>query len=205
MPPLAGWTLWITGFVGKSPAFDKVMSLIVSDFFIFVIISLILLILWTGARDLVKREYDQRTVINAAVAIGISTLVVRIINIHHFWPRPFFDTLPDTAIQEAARRAADIVFYQTHDPSFPSNAATVAFAVATAVWLSNRKAGAVIFILSAVWTFARFYAGIHFFVDLAAGALLGILTAVILCKFFIPRSEPIPTWGLRVARFLYIA
>ncbi len=205
MPPLAGWTLWITGFVGKVPVFDNVMSLIVSDFFIPIIICLVLLFLWAGTSDLVRREYNQRIVINAAIAIGISTLVVRVVNIHHFWPRPFFDTLPNAAIQEAASRAADIVFYHTHDPSFPSNATTVAFAAATAVWLGNRKAGAIVFILASLWTFARFYAGIHFFIDIVAGALLGVLTAIMLCKIFMPRTEPIPTIFLNAARALYIA
>lgn len=205
MPPLAGWTLWITGFVDKVPFIDNIMSLLVSDFFIPVIICLILLFLWAGASDLTKREINQRIVINAAIAIGISTLVVRVINIHHFWPRPFSVELPNADIQEAAYHAADIVFYHTHDPSFPSNAATVAFAAATAVWLGNRKVGAIVFFLATLWTFARFYAGIHFFIDLAIGAILGALTAIMLCKIFIPRTEPIPTIFLHVVRALYIA
>lgn len=205
MPPLAGWTLWITGFVGKVPAIDNVMSLLVSDFFIPVLICLILLLLWAWSPDRTKREHNQKTVMNAAVAIGISTLAIRVINMHDFWPRPFSNQLPNTAIYEAASRAADMVFYQTHDPSFPSNAAAVAFAAATAVWLSNRKAGAILYVLAILWAFARFYAGIHFFVDLATGAFIGALTAYMLCKYFMPRTEPLPTIALHIARALYIA
>ena len=205
MPPLAGWTLWITGFVGKVPILDDVMSLAVSDFLIPVIICLILLLLWAWSPDRNQREHNQRSVMNAAVAIGISTLVVRVVNIHHFWPRPFSETLPNAEIQEAASQAADIIFYQTHDPSFPSNAATVAFAAATAVFMGNRKAGIIMYVLAFLWTFARFYGGIHFFVDLASGALIGIITAVMLCKLFMPRTEPLPTFALHVARALYIA
>lgn len=203
MPLLAGWTLWITGFVGKVPAFDHVMSLMVSDFFIPVAMCLILLGLWIGHHDAFGRERLQRTIINASVSIGISTLVVRIINMHDFWPRPFL--VDNAAIRESATNAAQTVFYLPHDPTFPSNAATIAFATATAIWLGNRKAGAIFYILAFAWVFARFYAGIHFFVDIATGALIGIITSVLISKLFMPRTEPVVTVALRIARFLYIA
>jgi undecaprenyl-diphosphatase len=203
MPPLAGWTLWITGFVGKVPALDHVMSLLVSDFFILVVMTLMMLALWLGQPDRDRREQLQRTLMNASIAIGISTLVVRIINIHDFWPRPFL--VDDTAIRETATHAAQTIFYLPHDPTFPSNAATVAFAAATGIWLGNRKAGAVLYFLAFLWAFARFYAGIHFFVDVLAGALIGVITSLMISKVFIPRTEPIPTLALRLARLLYIA
>lgn len=204
MPPLAGWTLWMTGFVGKVYALDCVMSLLVSDFFIPILMCLIMLGLWAGYPDPTRREHFQRTVMNASVAIGISTLVVHIINcVHDFWLRPFL--VDDIAIRESATHAAEIVFYLPHDPTFPSNAATIAFAAATGVWLGNRKAGAVLYILAFLWAFARFYGGIHFFVDIAAGAIIGILTSLFISKVFMPRMEPFPTWALKMARFLYIA
>lgn len=204
MPPLAGWTLWITGFVGKVHPLDYVMSLLVSDFFIPVTICLIMLGLWAGHPDPTRREHLHRTVMNASVAIGISTLVVHIINnAHDFWPRPFL--VDDIVIRESATHAAQTVFYLPHDPTFPSNAATIAFAAATGVWLGNHKAGAVLYILAFIWAFARFYAGIHFFVDLAGGAVIGVLTSLFISKVFMPRTEPFPTLALRLARFLYIA
>lgn len=203
MPPLAGWTLWMTGFVGKVPALDHVMSLLVNDFFLMALICLIMLGLWLGHPDPARREHLQKAVMNAAVAIGISTLIVRVINVHHFWPRPFL--VDDQAVRESATRAAEIVFYLPHDPTFPSNAATIAFAAATSVWFGNRKAGAVLYVLAFLWTFARFYAGIHFFVDLATGAAIGIATAYLISKVFMPRTEPVPSLGLRLARWLYIA
>ena len=59
MPPLAGWTLWITGFVGKVSALDQLMSLLVSDFFIPVAVCLVLLGLWIFHHDPNRREYFQ--------------------------------------------------------------------------------------------------------------------------------------------------
>ncbi len=180
------------------------MSLLVSDFFIPVVMALIMLYLWLGHHDRARREHLQRTIMNASVAIGISTLTVRIINVHDFWPRPF-DLVADPAIQNSAYHAAETIFYRTHDPTFPSNAAAIAFALATGVWLGYRKAGVVLFILAFLWAFARFYAGIHFFVDLAVGAMIGVLTGLLISKLFMPRTEPLPTLALKLARFLYIA
>lgn len=204
MPPLSGWTVWITGFVGKAPALDEVMSLFASDFFIPVVICLIMLALWLGHPDRFKREHMQRTIMNAAVAIGISTLFVKLVNdFYNPWPRPFL--VDDPVIRDSARHAAQTVFYFAHDPSFPSNATTISFAAATGIWLGNRKAGTILYILATLWAFSRFYAGIHFFVDILAGAALGILTALYISKLFMPRVEPFPTWALKMWRFLYIA
>ncbi len=205
MPPLSGWTLWITGFVGKVPALDDVMSFLASDFFVPVAIALVLLALWVGHPDPFRRQQVQRLVMNASVAIGISTLVVRIINLHDYWPRPFSELLSDASIQASAYRAADIIFYHPHDPTFPSNAATVSFAAATGIFLGHRVAGSVMFLLAFLWVFARFYAGIHFAVDLAAGIMIGVVCSVMISKVFMPSTEPLPTWALRAARYVYIA
>ena len=204
MPPLADWTVWITGLVDKQPAFDRVMSLFASDFFIPVLICLIMLVLWLGHPDRFKREYLQKHVMNAAVAIGISTLIVNMINsFTNPWPRPFL--VDDPVISESAKHAAQTIFYLPHDPSFPSNATTVAFSAATAIWLGNRKAGFVLYILATLWAFARFYAGIHFFIDILAGFIISVLTGLFLSKVFMPRAEPWPTWALRMFRFFYLA
>jgi undecaprenyl-diphosphatase len=203
MPPLSGWTIWITGFVGRAPALDHVMRLLVSDFFTPVAMCLIMLALWVGHPDRARREHLQRAVMNASVGIGISTLIVRIINVHHFWPRPFL--VDDIAVRESAAHAAQAIFYLPPDPTFPSNAAAISFAAATGVWLGNRTAGAIIYVLAFLWVFARFYAGIHFFVDIAAGAMVGVLTTLLIAKVFMPRTEPAPSLFLRLARMLYIA
>jgi undecaprenyl-diphosphatase len=203
MPLLSGWTLWITGFVDKAPALDAIMRFFASDFFVPVAIALIMLGLWIGYSDPVRREIMQKAIINASVAIGISTLVVRIINIFEFWPRPFDVT--DPVLRDSALYAADTIFYRAHDPSFPSNAATISFAAATAIWLVNRKAGAILYFLAFLWVFARFYAGIHFAVDLMGGVMIGIITSLMISKVFMPRTEPVPSWGLKLGRFLYIA
>jgi undecaprenyl-diphosphatase len=180
------------------------MRLLANDYFIPVAICLIMLTLWLGQQDRIKREPLQRAIMNAAVSIGISTLVVTIINsFWDPWPRPFL--VDDPIIRESARHAAQTIFYFPTDPSFPSNGATIAFAAATGIWFGNRKAGVIAFVLATLWAVARFYAGIHFFIDVAGGAVVGILTALFICKIFMPRGEPIPTWAMKLLRLLYLA
>jgi membrane-associated phospholipid phosphatase len=204
MPPLSGWTLNVTGFVGKSAVLDDVMSFLVNDFFIPLLICLILLILWLGQQDLLKRDRHQRHVMNAAVAIGISALLVLIINAWvNPWPRPFL--VDNSVIRESARHAAETIFYFPHDPTFPSNGATIAFAAGTGIWFGNRTAGAIIYVLATLWAVARFYAGVHFFIDVASGAALGIFTSLFISKIFMPRIEPLPTWVMKLCRSLYLA
>jgi membrane-associated phospholipid phosphatase len=60
-------------------------------------------------------------------------------------------------------------------------------------------------VLATLWAVARFYAGIHFFIDVAGGAVIGILTALFISKVFMPRIEPLPTWTMKLCRFLYLA
>lgn len=204
MPPLSGWTIWITGFVGKVPALDRVMHLFVNDFFIPLTMFLIMLALWLGYSDRFKRERIQRTVMNTSVAIGIAALVVHIFNVFwNPWLRPFLSE--DSAVRDSARHAVQIVFYFAHDPSFPCKPAAVGFAAATGIWMGNRKAGFLLYVLASLWAFARFYAGVHYFVDILAGTAIGILTALFICKVFMPRVEPFPTWAMKLCRLLYIA
>ena len=198
MPPEDQMSEWVTQFVGSVPAFDDFIRLIGNDFFIPVTVCLILLGLWAGHPDPTRREHLQRTVINVSIAVVISSLVVELFNLHEFWPRPY-------EIFESANQAMQTLHYPSGDPSFPSNVATVSFAAATGIWLGHRKAGIVLYVLASIWTLSRFYAGMHFFIDIAGGAAIGVLISLITTKVLMPRTEPVPTLALRLARFLYIA
>ena len=198
MPPGAQMSEWVTQFAGSVPAFDDFMRLIGNDFLIPVTMCLIMLGLWAGHPDPTRREQLQRIVINAVIAIGIASLLVELFNLHNFWPRPY-------ELLDSAYQAMQTLHYRSGDPSFPSNVATVSFAAATGIWLGHRKAGIVLYVLASIWALYRFYAGMHWFVDIAGGAAIGVLTSLIVSKVLMPRTEPIPTLALRLARFLYIA
>jgi undecaprenyl-diphosphatase len=83
----------------------------------------------------------------------------------------------------------------SHDPSFPSDHATGAFAIAAALFLRNRGLGAVALVLAALVAVGRVAVGTHWPSDVLGGAAIGIAAALIL---FLP---PIRRWLDAVADF----
>lgn len=72
---------------------------------------------------------------------------------------------------------AHLLIARSHDPSFPSDHATGAFALAMGVWLYDRRFGTILMALAAVLSFSRVYVGTHYPGDVVAGALIGSAVA----------------------------
>lgn len=82
---------------------------------------------------------------------------------------------------------AHLLIARSHDPSFPSDHAIGAFALAFGIWLYDRTIGTVLLVLAALLAFSRVYVGTHYPGDVVAGALLGIAVAAAL--YFIPPTR----------------
>lgn len=71
----------------------------------------------------------------------------------------------------------------THNASaFPSGHAAFFFALSTIVYLYNKKAGILFFIASFLICLARVFAGIHWPLDILAGAVVGIFSGYLIHK-----------------------
>ncbi len=184
---------WINGLAGRWDALDNVMKLLVSDFFLPVVITLATFALWFAGRTLEERTRNQWAFLYAVVGAGFSNLFVRIVNQHHFRPRPFM-ALDDVTV----------LFYRPTDPSFPSNAAAFTFAMAAGVWLVNRRWGLVVGVGALLFSFARVFAGMHYPLDVVGGALLGILTAWVFAQV-LNLIKPVVDWALRLVRWFHVA
>jgi undecaprenyl-diphosphatase len=66
------------------------------------------------------------------------------------------------------------------DAGFPSDHATASFAIATAIFLRNRRWGGVTLVAAAVLSVGRVALGVHFPSDVLAGAALGAASALVL-------------------------
>jgi undecaprenyl-diphosphatase len=102
---------------------------------------------------------------SALLALGIAHLIADL------WarPRPYL-----------AHPDVHLFIARSHDTSFPSDHATAAFAIAVALFLRHRGAGWLALGLAAVMSIARVAVGTHYPGDVAAGALLGTVAALLL-------------------------
>ena len=138
------------------------------------------------------RRNNQRAVLAAAISLGFANLAILALNQYLFRARPF-------TVYELSN-----LLYQPTDSSFPSNPAAIAFAMAAAVWLSNRRAALMLFGLAGLWGLVRIYSGLFYPSDVLAGGLIGVAVAY-LVVMGMQRIEPVLTWVLAGARFLHLA
>jgi undecaprenyl-diphosphatase len=184
--------LWINGLSGKSPVIDNIFSAIANDYFAIILGCMIMMALWTGTRNPQKRRHIQKGVMVASSSLGTAQGMVEIIN--NFWqrPRPF---------QELD---VNLLFYPPTDPSFPSNSASVLFAMAWGIFLYDRKAGSVLLAIAAVMSFSRIYVGIHYPLDIAGGIALGLLVALFFTALF-KLLDPLVNRIIDLLRSFYLA
>jgi len=183
----------INGYTGTLPPLDRFMAAMVNEYFIPVTLSLIVFALWFVGGSAAGRLPNQKATIYAVLGVMTTNGLVALSNAFYFRPRPFA-TLP-----------VNMLFYEPTDSSMPSNPTAVGFAFATAVWMTNRRAGALLYVLAALFAISRVYAGVHFPLDILGGAVVGATGAVVAVALGRgPLNRPIE--GLAsLARRLYLA
>lgn len=72
----------------------------------------------------------------------------------------------------------------TITPTFPSAHAAFYFAIATIVYLYNKKAGPLFLLAASLISIARVFSGVHWPLDIIAGALIGIFSALLVNQSF---------------------
>jgi membrane-associated phospholipid phosphatase len=124
--------------------------------------------LWLLARPYGNSRWKLASA-SALVAAAVALAVNQVIS--HLWarPRPFTDH-PDLTHVLTAR---------TTDPSFPSDHAAAAFAIAFAVLALSRRAGALFLVAATAIGLSRIALGMHYPSDVLAGALVGFGAATL--------------------------
>jgi membrane-associated phospholipid phosphatase len=138
----------------------------------------------TAALWLLARPYGNPRWKLACVSALIASAVALAVNqaLSHLWerPRPFTDHPHLTHLLTA----------RTTDPSFPSDHAAAAFAIAFAVLAFSRRGAAVFLGLAALIGVSRVALGVHYPTDVLAGALVGFAAALLvttLGRFWVVR------------------
>ena len=149
----------VNGLSGRSPALDALM--VGSAKYLPVVFALALIALWLSWRP--RNQWAALLAgISAFVALGFGQLIGKAIP----RPRPYVGHTIHQLIPPSL------------DTSFPSDHATLGFAVAVMVWRYNRRAGAALLGLAVVLAFARVFVGAHYPADVLGGAVLGGVTSV---------------------------
>jgi undecaprenyl-diphosphatase len=109
-------------------------------------------------------------VVAALLSAGIALLVAHLITLAWDRPRPYVADPGDSHLFIAP----------SHDPSFPSDHATAAFAIAVSIYLRNRRIGLLALAMALTLALARVAVGVHYPGDVAGGALIGTAAALLL-------------------------
>jgi undecaprenyl-diphosphatase len=160
----------INGFTYRHDSFEDVLRFFALDAQYFFIALLAVLFL---ARGKWASENARHGVLAAGFSAALALIIAQ--GISHVWerPRPYI-AHPDIA---------HLFIPPSVDPSFPSDHATAAFAVAVAIFLRSRRVGLFALAIAAVLALARVAVGTHYPGDVLGGALLGTLCALL---FYIP-------------------
>lgn len=145
--------------------FDAV-TIFAADYIIFLMIALIVGYVWF------ERDQDKgfAHVAHMMTAMLLSRGVfVELIRIFLTRSRPF--TTSDAVIQLLAQNPVE--------SSFPSAHASLMFALAMSMYYANRKWGVAFFIFAIISSLSRVIVGVHYPLDIIAGAVVGIGAAIL--------------------------
>jgi undecaprenyl-diphosphatase len=121
-----------------------------------------------------RGKWRSRNGRHGVAAAGFSAMlalaIAQLIALAWDRPRPY----------EAHPGDAHLLLAPSPDPSFPSDHATGAYAIAFAILLRHRKGGIVALILATLVAVARVALGTHYPTDVLGGAALGALAALTL-------------------------
>lgn len=136
------------------------------------------LLLWLLDRPYARARWKIACV-SALMSAGVALLANQVIA--HLWDRarPF----------AAHPAAVDLLAGRSGDPSFPSDHAAAAFAIAFAVYAVSRRAGAAFLAVATAIAVSRVALGLHYPSDVIAGALVGWTAALVVTRLARPWLE----------------
>jgi undecaprenyl-diphosphatase len=172
--------LFLNKFVGKSGLLDGSVELISQEAILGGVLLITLLwLIWF--KD--KREQSRiRLFMGGVVAVltgGLSRLLQLALPFH---VRPLYNTDLTLTWPIGVEWGSP-----NHWGSFPSDHASLFFALATLIWISDRRLGLFAFFWAAITSSTRIYLGYHYPTDILGGAALGIFMVILFQKLPLPR------------------
>jgi undecaprenyl-diphosphatase len=165
--PAVDLTLYkaLNGFANRHDDFEDVLRL-------FAVYAQYFFVALLGALFLARGKWRSLNARHGVIAAGFAALLAlgAADLISHIWarPRPYVTHPAD----------AHLFIPASGDPSFPSDHATAAFAIAVSILLRHRRAGILALTMAVILSVGRVVVGTHYPSDVLAGAALGTLAAL---------------------------
>lgn len=164
---------FLNDFTGQSRLFDVLVVFLASYLQYFIIVTFLLMLYFSASLKGKKIRVLGVTIIAAIVArLGVTELI----RFFYHRPRPFIDHQLRVLVSE-------------NRWSFPSGHSAFFFAMATAIYLYNKKWGVGFFVAAVLINVSRVIAGVHYPSDILGGLVVGILTAYVV--FYLLESKKI--------------
>jgi undecaprenyl-diphosphatase len=133
---------------------------------LFIVTLAFIFMLASGQRHIAWRRASVAAVLSAGLGLAVAKVISELVD----RARPFV----------ADPHGVHMFTSHAADPGFPSDHATAAFAIATAILLRKRKAGIFALVAAAVLSIGRVALGVHYPSDVLAGAAVGAAAALAL-------------------------
>lgn len=163
---------YLNNLAGKSVCFDSVV-VFCAEYLPYILVLVFALLLIFSKKDKIsKLRFLLFTGFSVLLARGVITEIIRY---SYFHPRPFVNN----AVHQ-------LIFHETSG-SFPSGHAAFFFALAMAIMLAPTLIykwwGFVFFIMAILIGISRVIAGVHWPMDILAGAIIGATSSLIVYLF----------------------
>lgn len=165
---------FLNDFAGRSPFFDDLV-VILAAYLQYVLIVVFLLLLFSSTYTRREKLYTFWT---TTISICVARLgITEIIRFLYHRPRPFLALRAQKLLSDSQW------FYSDTEWSFPSGHSAFFFAMATAIFLYNKKWGIWFFIAAILMNISRIIVGVHYPSDILAGAVIGMGAAYVVFYF----------------------
>ena len=170
-------TRWINAAAGQNAVVDAVVIGIATVGVPLVILAVV--VQWWGRHH---RIHLRHVAIEAALASLAALAVNQLILLFVHRLRPYDAGVTNLIVSPSA------------DWSFPSDHATVVFAIAATFALSNERKRTIAFLIAAfVISWSRVFIGTHYLSDVLGGAIIGIGVAVVVSTLY-PKGSRVDKW-----------
>jgi len=160
---------YLNNLAGKSVCFDSIVVFCAEYLPYILVLGFILLLVFSKKDKISKLKF----LVFSAVSVFTARIVItEIIRYFYYIPRPFVNS--------------NIVPLISHEAtgSFPSGHAAFFFALAMSVYFHHKRWSILFFAGALLIGLARVIAGIHWPLDILAGAVIGVISSVLVAKFF---------------------